>query len=177
MFEAIIDTLEESNDIQTQNKKRCDNFNDFLRCLKRILCNSETPFFIILEKAERLRNMESNPLPAFLRLSELSRLNISVILVTEIILEKFMSGTQFPIPVQVHFNDYSQNELIEIMSQDCPDGYTKDFYVTYCRLVVSVFYLACRDLSELRHLVSEPFYLRLRLSLLVSTSKQKVSFT
>eukprot|EP00112_Aurelia_sp_Birch-Aquarium-sp1_P002598 Seg1289.8 transcript_id=Seg1289.8/GoldUCD/mRNA.D3Y31 product="Origin recognition complex subunit 5" protein_id=Seg1289.8/GoldUCD/D3Y31 len=157
MFEAIIDSLDEANDIQTQNKKRCDNFNDFLRCLKQILCDSETPFFIILEKAERLRTMESNLLPAFLRLSELSRLNISVILVTEITLEKFMSGTQFPIPVQVHFSDYSQNELIEIMSQDCPDGHTRDFYATYCRLVVSVFYLACRDLNELRHLASVNF--------------------
>ena len=157
MFEAIFDSLEESDDIKTQNKKRCDNFNDFLRCLKQTLCNSEIPLFIILDKAERLRNMESNLLPAFLRLSELSRLNISVILVTEISLEKFMSGTLFPIPVQVHFNDYSQNELIEIMSQDCPDGYTNDFYGTYCRLVVSVFYLACRDLSELRHLVSGTF--------------------
>ncbi len=130
--------------------------NDFLRYFKQLLAKKKQnrTFFIIVDKAERLRQMDSNLLPALLRLSEFTKLNICVIFVTEIIWEKFLSGTCFPVPAKVHFNDYNQNELIEIMSLGCPDGYTKDFFASYCRLLISVFHLACRDLNELRHLVS-----------------------
>ena len=127
-----------------------------MRYLKQLLKkrNSSDTFCIIIEKAERLRQMDANLLPALLRLSEVTKLNTSVVLVTEIAWQKFLFGTGFPEPIQVHFGNYSHMELIEIMSLDCPKGYTKDFYGSYCRLLISVFHLVCRDLNELRHLVS-----------------------
>ena len=45
-------------------------------------------------------------------------------------------------------------ELLEIMSLDCPPNYEVPFYKNYCNLLLSVFYLPCRNLRELRHLVS-----------------------
>ena len=97
--------------------------------------------------------MESNLLAGFIKLAELMKMNISVILVTEITIEKFLSGTMAVVPTSVHFNEYNQKDLVKIMSLDCPAGYNEAFYATYCQLVISVFYLACRDLNELRHMV------------------------
>ena len=49
---------------------------------------------------------------------------------------------------------YFLEELIEIMSGDCPTEYPEGFYNVYVSLVLSIFYYACRNLKELRHLVS-----------------------
>ena len=155
LYETILESISEKNELADRGWKKCDNMNDFLRHLKQLLRLEEAAglFAIVLEKAERLRKMDAHLLPALLRLAELSDANLSTILVTEIAWEKFLSGTCFPVPVSVHFNDYSQSELVEIMSLDCPKGYRTEFFATYCRLLVSVFYLACRDVNELRHLV------------------------
>ena len=45
-------------------------------------------------------------------------------------------------------------DLIEILSLDCPSGHTTEFYRNYLNLLLSIFYHACRSLSELSYLVS-----------------------
>ena len=97
--------------------------------------------------------MEHNLLPGFMRMAELTGMNICVVLVTEIAAERFLSGASFVGSTVIHFSEYSQKELIKIMVLDCPIGIDESIYATYCQLLISVFYLACRDLNELRHLV------------------------
>ena len=46
---------------------------------------------------------------------------------------------------------------MDIMSLDHPDEYPESLYRNYLNLLLSVFHVACRDLSELRHLVRD-FY-------------------
>ena len=46
----------------------------------------------------------------------------------------------------------SVDELLEIMTLDCPQEYPVDFYRNYLNLLLSVFHIACRSLNELRHL-------------------------
>lgn len=129
---------------------------EFIRQLKQGISDrklQDETFFIILDKAERLREMEINILPAFFRLQELTSVNLCVIMLTEIIWEKFFSGTGFSNPEIVHFPDYSKTELQQIMCLDCPSEHPSSFYMGYCQLLLSVFYTVCRDLNELRHLV------------------------
>jgi hypothetical protein len=45
-------------------------------------------------------------------------------------------------------------ETMDILMADCPSGVTTDFYRSYVGLILSVFYHVCRNLCELRHLVS-----------------------
>lgn len=158
IFETILETVEKARggDFEMLTRKKCDNFNDFVRNLREILTTSnpnDKKFFIIFKKAERLRSMESNLLMGLMNLAELCNMNVCVILVTEITVENFLSGTGFVIPMLVHFDQYYQKELVKIMTLDCPNGFDETFYATYCQLLVSVFYLACRDLNELKHLV------------------------
>ncbi|XP_070558277.1 origin recognition complex subunit 5-like [Ptychodera flava] len=139
---------------------RCDTMNDFVRLLQKVIAErqlSEETVYIVLDKAERLRDMESNILPAFLRLQELSQCNVCVILISEIVFEKFRQGTGFLEPFIVHFPDYSRKEILEVIGQDCPEGYPADFYLSYVNLLMSVFYMVCRDLREIRHLAQLNF--------------------
>jgi origin recognition complex subunit 5 len=136
--------------------------NDFIRTMKKSLTvekfGKET-LFIVIDKCERLREMEVNLLPTFLRLNELTGSNICVVFISEIIFEKFRQGTGFREPFQMHFPDYSKTELLEIMCLDVPEQHPKEFYNGYCQLLLSVFYNVCRDLKELRHLVRDIVYM------------------
>ena len=151
--------LEEGSDLNAPSK--CDNMTDFIRQLKDLLSLREftnETFYIVLDKAERLRDIEANVLPAFLRLQELTECNICVILLSQIVWEKFQVGTGFYEPIVIHFPDYSKVELLQIMAKDCPPSYPVEFYKAYCQLLTSVFYSVCRDLNELRHLVSGNYF-------------------
>jgi len=128
---------------------------EFCHLLKLSDLDVNQTFYVVLDKAERLRtSMESHLLPSFLRLGELTGLNICVIFITDIVLEKFFTSTGFLLPIPIHFSAYSQEDLVTIMTLDCPNGYKEEFYKIYCSIVVGVFYSACRDTAELRHLVS-----------------------
>lgn len=45
-------------------------------------------------------------------------------------------------------------ELHEILSRDKHPSYSAEFYSSYITILLGVFYSVCRDLRELRHLVS-----------------------
>ena len=158
IYEHILYQLQELDEGDDCNAPpKCDNMTDFIRQLKHSLSSRELTnetFYIVLDKAERLRDTEANALPAFLRLQELTQLNICVILLSQIVWEKFQVGTGFYEPIIIQFPDYSKAELLQIMAKDCPLSYPMEFYKAYCQLLTSVFYSVCRDLNELRHLVS-----------------------
>lgn len=108
--------------------------------------------YIVLDKADYLRDMEANLLPGFLRLQELTDRNVTVIFLSEIIWEKFRPNTGCFEPFVLHFPDYSIGNLQKILSHDHPPGYSADFYSAYINILLGVFYTVCRDLKELRHL-------------------------
>ena len=158
IFEHILYKLQDLDEDDDQNAPpKCENMTDFLRLLKHSLSAKELTketFYIVLDKAEQLRDIEANLLPAFLRLQELTQLNICIILLSQIVWEKFQVGTGFYEPFVIHFLDYTKAELLQIMARDSPSSYPVEFFKAYCQLLMSVFYSVCRDLNELRHLVS-----------------------
>ena len=52
----------------------------------------------------------------------------------------------------------STEELVTILSTDCPAEYPEGFYNMYVNLVLSIFHYACRNLTELKYLVSDTFF-------------------
>ena len=158
MFEYILNHLQtlQANTIEDTGFARCDNMNDFIRMIKKSLTvenfGKET-LYIVIDKCERLRDMEVNLLPVFLRLNELTACNICVVFISEIIFEKFRQGTGFREPFQMHFPDYTKTELLNLMCLNAPAEHPREFYNGYCQLLLSVFYNVCRDLKELSHLV------------------------
>ncbi|KAI8393755.1 origin recognition complex subunit 5 C-terminus-domain-containing protein [Radiomyces spectabilis] len=74
--------------------------------------------YLILDRAERLRDMSSTVLPALLRLSELARRNICVILISSIVFEKFrMKGGVYE-PLLIRFPDYTKEDTLQILELD-----------------------------------------------------------
>lgn len=141
-------------DVGLDVSKACSTMTDFCRLLKQatLFENNQNKFYIVFDQAERLRTMDQHLLPAFLRLSELTSLNICVVLISGIVFEKFLTTSGLYEPFKVHFSDYTKVELETIMALDCPKEKTKDFYSTYCHIILDVFFSICRDLNELRHL-------------------------
>lgn len=154
-----VSTLTVAHGVHMDHTK-CDNMNDFVKHLtasvKEQKIEDET-LYIILDKAEKLRDMEAHILPAFLRLQEFTELNICVIFLTEIIWEKFRSNTGMCEPYTVSFPDYTKEEIFDILCLDCPPEYSKEFYASYVSLFLSVFFYVCRDLNEIRHLATLNF--------------------
>ncbi|XP_033646773.1 origin recognition complex subunit 5-like [Asterias rubens] len=141
---------------------RCENMSVFVRLLKKTIEErgiQDQTVYIVLDKAERLRNMDANILPAFLNLSQLSGCNVCVVLLSQIVWEKFLFGfgSNFFEPFVMHFPDYTKNELLHIIAKDTPEGYSADFYSSYVNLLMSIFYMVCRDLNEIRHLAQLNF--------------------
>ncbi|XP_078010630.1 LOW QUALITY PROTEIN: origin recognition complex subunit 5 [Phascolarctos cinereus] len=138
----------------------CDSFNDFVRLFKKVTQDQgvdDQTVYIVLDKAEYLREMEANLLPAFLRLQELTNRNVTVIFLSQIVWEKFRPNTGCFEPFIMYFPDYSIGHLQKILSHDHPPEYSADFYAAYINILLGVFYTVCRDLKELRHLAALNF--------------------
>ncbi|KAL7827799.1 hypothetical protein AOLI_G00309510 [Acnodon oligacanthus] len=138
---------------------RSPSFSDFVRVYRQICAQqpaSQTRY-IVLERAELLRDMEANLLPGLLRLQELVDDNVAVILLSEIVWDKFRPNTGCFEPLQLHFPDYNKAELLQILSLDSNPSYTPELYSSYINILLGVFYSVCRDLRELRHLAALNF--------------------
>ncbi|XP_050638672.1 origin recognition complex subunit 5 isoform X7 [Macaca thibetana thibetana] len=133
----------------------CETFNDFVRLFKQVTAAEnlkDQTVYIVLDKAEYLRDMEANLLPGFLRLQELADRNVTVLFLSEIVWEKFRPNTGCFEPFVLYFPDYSIGNLQKILSHYHPPEYSADFYAAYINILLGVFYTVCRDLKELRHL-------------------------
>ncbi|XP_043353287.1 origin recognition complex subunit 5 isoform X3 [Dermochelys coriacea] len=148
LLEEILTQLQ---NLSSENKHGshvpCDTFNDFVRLFKQEIITQELQnqtVYIVLDKAEQLREMEANVLPGFLRLQEMTDRNVTVVFLSEIVWELFRPNTGCLEPFTLYFPDYS----IE---------YSADFYAAYINILLGVFYTVCRDLKELRHLAALNF--------------------
>uniref|UniRef100_A0A671W4E1 Origin recognition complex, subunit 5 n=1 Tax=Sparus aurata TaxID=8175 RepID=A0A671W4E1_SPAAU len=120
--------------------------NNFLFCRK--LLQDKQANASVMEKAELLRDTDANLLPALLRLQELVDDNVTIILLSEIVWDKFRPNTGCFEPLLLHFPDYSKGELQQILSQDKHPSYSAEFYSSYINILLGVFYSVCRDLRE-----------------------------
>ncbi|CAH1119120.1 unnamed protein product [Phaedon cochleariae] len=168
LFETILNKLS-GHRMDPKNPvpyAKCENMMDFLQHLKNYSLEDDlTGSVIVLDKAEELRNMEFNLLPAFMRLKELSGIPISVILISELVFQKFLSKANIVDPMKIDFPQYNKDELLEILSMDIENArriveneyehsidFDLEFYKNYLNVFLSVFYRACRDLSELKYM-------------------------
>ncbi|ORX56726.1 hypothetical protein DM01DRAFT_1382179 [Hesseltinella vesiculosa] len=129
--------------------------------------------YLVLDRAERLRDMAPSLLPSLLRLSELSQRNVCVILISTVVFEKFrVKGGSYE-PMFIRFSDYTKEDIIRILqldfnnmnrqvtikkqNDDAEDGGDKvvalddAFFTAYVELIYSIFSHNCKNLNELRY--------------------------
>ncbi|KAG0211106.1 Origin recognition complex subunit 5 [Mortierella sp. GBA30] len=160
---------------------KCENVNEFVEWCRKI-CDDDGPErqqergavtldgpskphdtrYLVLDRAERLRDTAPTLIPVLMRLQELTGRNICVILITTIVWEKFRSKTGGYEPIILNFPQYSKAETIAILKRDLPEGGDEDLYTRFVDLVYDVFQRNCKDLNEVRHLVAllYPLYIK-----------------
>ncbi|XP_034950326.1 origin recognition complex subunit 5 [Chelonus insularis] len=162
LFQFILDDLTNTSSIKSSednDKLKCDNMMQFINHLQKI--NFEKPVIIVLDKCERLRGM--NLLEVFVRLRELTGLNICTIFITDLEWDKcytkMIGGDEYK-PIRIFFPQYTKDEILEILFLYRPaesSNYSDDFYRNYLNLFLSVFYRFCRDINELRYMAKINF--------------------
>ncbi|NWJ09901.1 ORC5 protein, partial [Crypturellus undulatus] len=164
--EILIQLQNSSSETTPTSRVLCDTFNDFVRLFKQAVTSQDlqdqtvyivSNLIFVLDRAEQLREMEANILPAFLRLQELTDRNVTVVLLSEIVWELFRPSTGCFEPLTLYFPDYSIGHLQKILSNNHPPEYSADFYAAYINILLGVFYMVCRDLKELQHLAALNF--------------------
>ncbi|KAI9553362.1 hypothetical protein GHT06_021262 [Daphnia sinensis] len=133
---------------------RCDSANDFARHLKQVYVGR--PICIVLDKAERLRDLNDGMLiPTLTKIPEYTGLNICIMFISEIPFEKFRCGTGSPDPIHIFFPQYSKEEILDLLMKECPQPDNSSLYQTYLSMILGVFLVACRDYCELRYIASQ----------------------
>jgi len=141
--------------------RRCDNISEFLNHLRHDM-EPGVRSVIVLQLADRLRDMDANLLQSFTRLQELTGLNICCIFETRLDWGKFRPTHDILTPVPVHFPQYTQDQLEDIVAISLPGDRPLSFKQGFAGLVLSVFQSVARCCKELIHIsrVNYPEYCR-----------------
>ncbi|KAG9072262.1 Origin recognition complex subunit 5 [Linnemannia hyalina] len=167
---------------------RCENVNDFVEWCRKI-CDTKDELdefhethgnhrvvsgsiskhqnetrYLVLDRAERLRDTAPTLISVLMRLQELTGRNICVVLITTIVWEKFRSKTGGYEPIVLNFPQYTKSETVAILRKDLPaeEEEDLDLYMRFVDLVYDVFQRNCKDLNEIRHLVALLFPLYIK---------------
>jgi len=159
LFENILNKVSGVNPCPSNKFAKyatCHNISDFVSLFVKANDAAEhdkhETTYLVLDKAELLREMPVNVLSFFLRLQELTARNVCVILISQLLWEKFHQGTGTHQPLCLHFPDLTRTQLVDVLALQKPSGFSVDFYKTFLQLVLSVFYTKCTDLKELQYL-------------------------
>jgi origin recognition complex subunit 5 len=60
-------------------------------------------------------------------------------------------------PQTVFFPGYAEKDIVDILSLDCPPKESKPFFKDFAEMVYRTFSHACKDLEELRFILSQLF--------------------
>jgi len=132
-------------------ERRCETVSDFLGVLRQEL-EPGRRVVVVLQMAERLRDMEQHLLQAFLRLQELTGLNICCVFESRLEWTKFRPSQNILSPITVHFPQYSRDELTKIVATSLPGDMSLDFKLGYSGMVLNVFETVTRSATELLHI-------------------------
>ncbi|KAL7750452.1 Carnitine O-acetyltransferase mitochondrial [Sorochytrium milnesiophthora] len=133
----------------------CDSISDFVWKVQELIQDSDDALrVLVIDNAERLRRLGATLLPALVRLSELTGRRICVVLATTLPWENFRSSSGASEPVVVAFPQYTKDEAVDIIMQDCPSADDVAAYAAYAPVMYDMFSRPCSDLNELRYLIA-----------------------
>lgn len=145
IFKTIIQQL---IDVESQNKNI--NSCEFINNVNKILRDRNETTYIVFDAVEVLRK-EDSVLSTFVRLQDLTKTNVCTILISELPWIKFKNVMTSFNPISLHFPNYTKEQICEILSNECPEGYQKTFYESYISVILKTFFTVTRNLGELRH--------------------------
>lgn len=183
LFETIINAFRDhqpSEDNDYSSYGHLESIEDFLLELAEL--DEDKSYVIAVEEAEKLRDMEFNILPVFMKLQEFTGLNISCVLISHLAFEKIDASANV---IEIHVPDYSKADIIVILAGNYEQIRKKivrniekatemqsdekkrqlaivekldvEFYKQFLNAFLNVFYKACRDITELQFISNKCF--------------------
>ncbi|KAG2203665.1 hypothetical protein INT46_004299 [Mucor plumbeus] len=140
--------------------RKIDNVQQFIKAIREQFKNTKTTKYLILDRAERIRDMAGTILPVLLRLSELTECNICVVFISNIVFEKFRVKGGSMEPYLIRFSEYTREDTLAILQLDfTPTAIDNveldnDFYAGFLEVIYSIFCHNCKDINELRYFAS-----------------------
>ncbi|GBM97837.1 Origin recognition complex subunit 5 [Araneus ventricosus] len=137
--------------------KKISNMHEFLNFLRIKLKETFETTYLIFDCAEVLRKEDPFLLSVLSKLQMLTKVNICTIFISELPWRAFRSPVNSFDPISLHFQDYSKDQIAEILTLDCPSGHTEVFYKSYVNVIMKTFFILTTNISELRHLAEINF--------------------
>lgn len=131
IYETILNELFEHRLTAATNfasYARCDNGRDFVDALHALPTNCG--YVLRFDDAQRLREMDASCLAVLLRLRSLCRLNVCCLFVSTLPFEKLLPTGSYPLPVTMHWPNYTQREVLTILLGQYP-LYSKRLHERY----------------------------------------------
>lgn len=180
LFETVINAFHDHELLDENDYEPFANVGAMQEFLEQLsMLDVDKSYLIVVENAEKLRDMESNILPILTRLQERTGLNISCVLVSHLTFEKF----DIEEVIRIHVPDYTKNDIIAILISKYKDVQQKImmnvinnselseedrdrqltvvakldevFYQNYLNIFMTVFYKASREIAELEVLANK----------------------
>ncbi len=116
LFETILNGVfnyKPASDNQYAPYAKCSNTRDFFDALEQ--CDPSDSYVIVIDAAELLMKMEHNILPIFLRLQELSDLNVCCVLISTMHIDLMTPKDGLESTIVIYWPQYSKKEIFNIM--------------------------------------------------------------
>ncbi|KAI9483768.1 MAG: origin recognition complex [Benjaminiella poitrasii] len=144
------------------SSRKIDNVQQFVKAIREHLSPESTAKtrYLILDKAEKIRDMPGTILPVLLRLSELTERNVCVVFISNIVFEKFRVKGGTIDPYMINFPDYTREDTLKILQLDFKPTIVNsielddEFYQGFLEVIYSILCHNCKDLNELRYFAS-----------------------
>lgn len=175
LFETILNGVfnhKPSSENQYSPYAKCSNARDFFDALEK--CHPSNSYVIVIDAAEMLMKMEHNILPIFLRLQELSDLNVCCILISTLHIDLMTPKDGLENTITIYWPQYSKKEILFIMLDKFEDYKTfvkkklalrnsnniadleaiidslsESFFENFLHLFLNVTLRSCRNIREL----------------------------
>ncbi|KAL7316453.1 hypothetical protein PS15m_005540 [Mucor circinelloides] len=163
LFEHSLDKLIQHKPTHTNGyttTRKIDNVQQFVKAIREHFRQDKKTRYLILDRAERIRDMTGTILPVLLRLSELTECNICVVFISNIVFEKFRVKGGSMEPYLIRFSEYTREDTLAILQLDFRPttvdnvDLDDDFYAGFLELIYSIFCHNCKDINELRYFAS-----------------------
>lgn len=116
LFETILNGIfnhKPSSENQYTPYAKCNSARDFFDSLEQ--CDPSESYVIVIDAAEMLWKMEHNILPIFLRLQELSDLNVCCVLISTQHIDLMTPKDGLESTIVIYWPQYTQKEILNIM--------------------------------------------------------------
>ncbi|XP_046661670.1 origin recognition complex subunit 5-like isoform X1 [Homalodisca vitripennis] len=153
LLEPILQKLLDDGYNNEDSADKCDNMMVLVKQL-RIAAHkgqlADDHCVIVLDNCERLFELGDHYFVAFQKLQELTSLsNLCVIFISQILPEKFCTVVPY---IRIFFPQYNKDDILNILMRETPDSEDeKDLFKQFLVFFLDTFYLATRDLNELKH--------------------------